>query len=234
MKQILLLLVALVPMLGTSGTAPVGTQDAPLPAVERSMLQGTLYEPPRPAFGLALPATTGAELDLRELQGKVVLLFFGYTYCPDVCPTTLADIKQALAQPGVKADEVAVLFVTVDPVRDTPARLAEFLGYFHEPAFIGLSGNEAQIAAFAYQYGAKFYREEGPVVGGGYSMAHTTRLYLINRQGEWVMSLPWGTTPAQLALDLRYWQGQWDGKTVRPSDRPTVQPPNRNNEMRHS
>ncbi len=208
MKQLLLFLVAFATMLGTSGTAPAGTQVAPLPLVERSMLQGTLYDPPRPAFGLALPATTGTDLHLRELQGKVVLLFFGYTYCPDVCPTTLADIKQALAQPGVKADEVTVLFVTVDPARDTPARLAEFLGYFHEPGFIGLSGNEAQAAAFAYQYGAKFYREEGTVAGGGYNMAHTNRLFLVNRQGEWVMSLPWGTTPEQLALDLRYWQAQ--------------------------
>jgi len=205
MKQLSLILMMLVTVLATSGAAPAASQ---LPPVERSLLQGKVYDPPRPAFGLALPATTGTDLDLRTLQGKVVLLFFGYTNCPDVCPTTLADLKVTLAQPGVNADEIAVLFVTVDPARDTQARLTEYLGYFHEPSFIGLTGNDAQIAAFAYQYHAKFYRVAGVTATGGYSMAHTTYLYVINRQGEWVMSIPWGTTPAQLALDLRYWLAQ--------------------------
>ncbi|HRW07222.1 MAG TPA: SCO family protein [Caldilineaceae bacterium] len=205
MKQLTLLAIALFTTLAISGTAPAGTYAAPLPAVERSMLQGTLYAQPRPAFGLALPSTTDGDVHLRDLQGKVVLLFFGYTYCPDVCPTTLADIKQAFAKPGVNADEIAVLFVTVDPARDTIVRLTEFLGYFHEPSFIGVRGNDAQTAAFAYQYGAKFYREEGATGTDGYSMAHTTHLYLINRQSEWVMTVPWGTSPEQLALDLRYW-----------------------------
>ncbi|MEZ4614016.1 MAG: SCO family protein [Caldilineaceae bacterium] len=111
------------------------------------------------------------------MTGQSCTALFGYTNCPDVCPTTLADIKQALAQPGVNAEEVVVIFVTVDPARDTQARLTEYLGYFHEPNLIGLTGNEAQIAAFAYQYGAKFTREADITATGGYSMAHTAWLF---------------------------------------------------------
>lgn len=168
-------------------------------------LYGKVYNPPRTAFDFTLPVSNGERIHLRDYQGRVVLLFFGYTNCPDICPTTLADIKGALAQLGDKAKEVTVLFITVDPANDTPERLAEYLGYFHEPGFIGLSGTEAETAAIAYQYGAKFYREEGTTATGGYTMAHTARLFLINRQGEWAMTMEYGTPAEQIAANLIYW-----------------------------
>ena len=171
-------------------------------------LYGKVYTPPRPAFDFTLPASNGQRVHLHDYQGRVVLLFFGYTACPDVCPTTLADIKGALAQVGAGAQEVTVLFVTVDPARDTPAHLAEYLGYFHEAGYLGLSGGEAETAAIAYQYGAKFAREEGATATGGYTMAHTSRLFLINRQGAWAMTMNYGTPPDQLAANLRYWLAQ--------------------------
>lgn len=176
-----------------------------LPPVTLADLHGKLYLPPRAAFDFALPASTGKLAGPRTYRGQVVLLFFGYTACPDVCPTTLAEIKQALAQLGTAAQGVTVLLLSVDPARDTPARLAEYLGYFHESGYVGLSGREAEVAAVAYHYGAKFYREPAPTAAGGYSVAHTTRLFLLNRQGEWVMTIPDGATPAQLATNLRYW-----------------------------
>lgn len=208
MRHLFLFIVSLITPLLISGATPIASPAAHValqPAPPRTALSGKLYDPPRPAFDFALPASTGQTVRLRDQQGQVVLLFFGYTFCPDVCPTVLADIKQALAQLGPQAQAVTVLFVSVDPARDTPARLAEYLGYFHEAGYIGLSGGEAETAAIAYAYGAKFYREENTTATGGYSMAHTTRLFLINRQGEWVMSLPWGITADQLATNLRYW-----------------------------
>jgi protein SCO1 len=106
---------------------------------------------------------------------------------------------------GDRAADVTVLFITVDPARDTPAHLAEYLGYFHEAGYLGLSGSATETAAIAYQYGAKFYREEGTTAGSGYSMAHTARLFLINRQGAWAMTMNYGTPVAQIAANLRYW-----------------------------
>ena len=168
-------------------------------------LYGKVYNPPRPAFAFTLPTSNGESAHLHDYQGRVVLLFFGYTDCPDICPTTLADIKRALAQLGDQAQEVTLLFITVDPANDTPERLAEYLGYFHEPGFVGLSGTEAETTAIAYQYGAKFYREEGTTTTGGYTMAHTARLFLINRQGEWAMTMEYGTPAEQIAANLTYW-----------------------------
>ncbi len=180
---------------------------ANVPAMETT-LYGKVYTPPRTAFNFALMASSGQRVRLQDYRDHVVLLFFGYTACPDVCPTTLADIKSALAQLGAQAEEVTVLFITVDPARDTPAHLAEYLGYFHEDGFIGLSGSEAETAAIAYHYGAKFYREEGVTATSSYSVAHTTRLFLINRQSEWAMSMSYGTSADQLAANLRYWLAQ--------------------------
>ena len=184
--------------------SPVGFQIQGQPAG----LYGKVYTPARPAFDFTLPASNGQRVHLHDYQGRVVLLFFGYTACPDVCPTTLADIKGALAQVGAEAQDVTLLFVTVDPARDTPAHLAEYLGYFHEAGYLGLRGTEAETAAIAYQYGAKFAREDGATATGGYTMAHTSRLFLINRQGAWAMTMNYGTPPDQLAANLRYWLAQ--------------------------
>lgn len=184
--------------------SPVGFQIQGQPAG----LYGKVYTPPRTAFDFTLPASNGQRVHLHDYQGRVVLLFFGYTACPDVCPTTLADIKGALAQVGAEAQAVTVLFVTVDPARDTPAHLAEYLGYFHEAGYLGLRGTDAETAAIAYQYGAKFAREEGATATGGYTMAHTSRLFLINRQGAWAMTMNYGTPPDQIAANVRYWLAQ--------------------------
>src|SRR5512139_3882949 len=97
---------------------------------------GTVYEP-KPAAGIALPMAGGQEFRLSDYRGKVVLLFFGYTNCPDVCPTTMANLKQAVEQLGADGKNVRVVFVTVDPARDTPAAVQKFVSAF-SPSFIGL------------------------------------------------------------------------------------------------
>jgi len=188
----------------TPRTQPT-VQSAMQPLGQGPALYGKVYSPPRAAFDFALPASNGQTVRLSDYRNHIVLLFFGYTACPDVCPTTLADIKAALAQLGPQAQAVTVLFLTVDPARDTPAHLAEYLGYFHEAGYVGLRGSDAETAAIAYQYGAKFYREEGVTATGGYTVAHTTRLFLINRYGEWAMTMNYGTSPDQIAANLRYW-----------------------------
>lgn len=180
----------------------------PSPSANQLALYGKVYTPPRVAFDFVLPASSGQTVRLADYQGRVVLLFFGYTACPDVCPTTLADIKQALAEVGEAAQGVNVFLITVDPARDSLTHLHEYLGYFHEPGYLGLRGSEAETIQIATHYGVKFYREEDATLTGGYSVAHSTQLILINRQGEWAMTMPYGTTVAHIAANVRYWLAQ--------------------------
>lgn len=163
--------------------------------------RGTTYaEPYPPAPQIALDRATGAKFDLSQTQGKVVALFFGYTSCPDVCPTTLAELKQALEQLGPKADQVQVLFVTVDPERDTPERVQEYVNHFN-PNFIGLSGSESELAKVWNEYGV--YRE---VVKGtsaaGYLVDHTARITIIDQQGNLRISFPFDAPVKDVAHDL--------------------------------
>src|SRR4030095_8503476 len=116
--------------------------------------RGTTYGEPYPvAKEIELSRGNGHRFRLSEMRGKAVLLFFGYTSCPDVCPTTLAELKQALEKLGQeKAQQVEVLFVTVDPERDTPERVQEYVNHFN-PDFIGLSGSESELVPVWQKYG---------------------------------------------------------------------------------
>ena len=109
---------------------------------------GTELLSPQPAKDFTLTGPGGKPVSLSDFQGKLTVMYFGYTYCPDVCPTTLAELAQAMRKLGKKADQVQVIMVTVDPDRDTPEHLAEYLAYF-SPTFRGLSGTPEQIAAAA-------------------------------------------------------------------------------------
>jgi protein SCO1/2 len=164
--------------------------------------RGTSYTepyPPAPEFSLA--RADGSTFQLSQARGKVVMLFFGYTSCPDVCPTTLAEFKQALEQLGDKADQVEVVFVTVDPGRDTPQRVQEYVDHFN-PKFIGLSGSETDLAKVWNDYGV--YRE---VVKGtsaaGYLVDHTARVTLIDQQGNLRVSFGFDTPVKDMVHDLK-------------------------------
>lgn len=141
-------------------------------------------------------------LALAELRGKLVVLQFGYTYCPDICPTGLSIIAQMLASltPGELA-KVQVLFVSVDPERDNVARLIEYTTFFH-PSIIGLTGQPVRLAEIAGRYGAAFVRQEN-VSAGGYVIDHTALTYLIDRDGRLVASLPHALPAEQLATEIR-------------------------------
>jgi protein SCO1/2 len=163
--------------------------------------RGTTYAEPYPAAAeIELNRADGTTFRLSEMHGKVVALFFGYTSCPDICPTTMAELRQALEKLGPKAAQVQVLFVTVDPQRDTPERVQEYVDHFN-PEFIGLSGPEPELARVWQDYGV--FRE---VVDGtsaaGYLVNHTARVTLIDRQGNLRVSLPFDAPVEDVVHDL--------------------------------
>lgn len=131
-----------------------------------------------------LTDTNGAPFRLSSLKGETVLLFFGYTTCPDVCPTTLSKIKQALARPGIDPGKVKTVFITVDPDRDSKQKLKEYLSYFEIPIY-GLTGTKQEIDAVVSQYKGA-YMKKGLGAGSelGYLIEHTSYIYLIDQSGD--------------------------------------------------
>jgi protein SCO1/2 len=142
----------------------------------------------------------GKPTDQNILKGKWSAVFFGYTYCPDVCPTTMQALAQAEDKLGDKARNLQVVFISVDPGRDTPAQLKTYLS---TPAYpkgaIGLTGTPAQVAAAAKAYRV-YYQKEGQ--GDGYSVAHSSIVYLMNPKGKFDTALTDSQTPAEVATQI--------------------------------
>jgi len=135
-----------------------------------------------------------------DLRGKSFLVFFGFTHCPDVCPTTLFDISEIMRNLGKDADRTAAVFITVDPERDTPAALKEYLSSF-DPHVRGLSGDLADIAAVAKAY--RVYYRKVPLDGGDYTMDHTAIVYLMDKEGRFVSPFNMRRTADVAAAELR-------------------------------
>jgi len=133
----------------------------------------------------------GKPFRLSDVRGKVVLMFFGYTSCPDVCPTTLMMVKQVLGRLGGHASEVQPLFVSVDPRRDTPSHLKAYVSYF-DTSIIGATGTEQQLRTLTRNY-KTFYRYNGDVESGNYEVDHGSNLYVIDRNGDLARIIPFGT-----------------------------------------
>ncbi len=162
--------------------------------------RGTTYDPLIPAPEIALRKADGGEYRLSDQKGKVIVLYFGYTYCPDICPTTLAALKQVRTGLGSEADKVEVVFVTVDPARDTPAAIQRYAAQF-DPSFIGLSGSEADLQPIWTAYG--IFRELEPKdASGNYAVSHTARLLVIDRQGNLHVSYPYGEQWQDILSDI--------------------------------
>ena len=150
---------------------------------------------------LALNGHDGKPRTLADFRGKAVLVFFGYTHCPDVCPTTLADAAQALKALGKDADRVQVLFVTVDPERDTPDVLSKYVPAF-DPRFLGLHGDAAAIQKAAKEF--KIYYEKRPgKAPEEYTMDHSGQSYVFDAQGRIRLLLRHDRLSQDLAEDLR-------------------------------
>jgi len=136
-----------------------------------------------------------------SFHGKYMLVYFGYTYCPDLCPTGLEGIAHTLDQLGTDAKKVQVIFITVDPARDTPAKLKDYVASFH-PGIIGLTGTAEQIADVARAYQVYYARGED-VEDGEYLMDHSTLIYVMDPNGKFVTTFPDDTDPTAMTDALK-------------------------------
>ena len=142
----------------------------------------------------------GREVTDQDLKGRPFLVFFGFTHCPDVCPTTLFEVSEIFRALGPDADRTRALFITVDPERDTPAVIKDYLSSF-DPRLSGLTGDPATIAAVAKAY--RVYFKKVPLDQGGYTMDHTAIVYLMDKDGRFVSPFSLKRTPDAAAADLR-------------------------------
>lgn len=144
---------------------------------------------------------TGAIRTLADYRGKAVVVFFGFTQCPDVCPTTLATLAETMRRLGSDADRVAVLFVTVDPERDTADLLAQYVPAF-DPRFVGLSGDAAAIERTAKEFKVLYQKQPGKAPGS-YSMDHSAHTFVFDPQGRVRLLMSHGQGPDIFTHDLR-------------------------------
>jgi protein SCO1/2 len=144
---------------------------------------------------------TGKPRTLADYRGKAVVIFFGYTQCPDVCPTTLAELAEVMKKLGPDADRVQVLFVTVDPERDTRELLAQYVPAF-DPRFMGLYGDAAATARTAKEFKIIYQKQPG-ATPGSYTMDHSAGTYIFDPQGRLRLYVSYGQGPEVFAHDLR-------------------------------
>lgn len=187
---LLVVLAAVVSWMAISGRLPLGA-----PA-----LNGTVIQSPDQVADFTLDGSNGKRVSLSDLRGKVVLVYFGYTFCPDVCPTTLNELKKVLPPLGDRADDVQVVMVTVDPQRDTPEILREYLAHFH-PSFLGLTGTDDEIMAAATPLGIYYNAHEGSPASG-YLVDHTSSVLAIDRNGYLRLIYGFETTGEAIAEDM--------------------------------
>lgn len=188
MKRILLMLIPMLALVtGANATEP-------------EVFKSGVFDPPRLAPDFVLQGSNGGEVKLNQARGKVVALGFGFTKCTNVCPVTLARLAQARKKLGALANDVQVIYVTVDPANDTPQRLREYLAHF-DPTFIGVTGTDTQLAAVQKEYGitaAKAINKTGQP-----EMHHSSYIYLIDRTGLLRALVPYGKSPDDIAHDLK-------------------------------
>lgn len=188
---LLLILLAALVWAAASGRLPFGNPN----------FHGVLMQSPDPVPDFTLTDQNGQPVSLSDFRGKLVLLYFGYTFCPDVCPTTLNELKKAQAALGKSAGDVQVIMVSVDPERDTPEKLGEYLLHF-DPSFIGLTGTEEELLTAATPLGIFFSKDEG-TAATGYLVNHTATVSLIDADGYLRLVYPYGTTGADIAADAK-------------------------------
>jgi len=183
------LLVAL--LLGLTFFWQPGAGDRPLPPAAL---------PPGGDFTLQ---SADGDVSLADYRGKLVLVYFGYTYCPDVCPTSLASTSDGLRllTPEEQA-KVAMIFVSVDPPRDTPVRLKEYVAFFH-PGIVGVTGTPDNIASIARRYGVFYAVQKVETAGGGYVVDHSADTYVVGPDGRLVGKIAHATPPAQVVAEIR-------------------------------
>lgn len=190
-------------LIGISLVALVAFAALILILTQEYQFEGAVIDPAQPAPPLDLVDSKGQEFDLKKYQGDVVLIFFGYTSCPDVCPTTLSEMKRVEAALGEAAEDVQVVFVTVDPERDTTDKLNSYVSLF-DPSFIGLTGSLEALETAWKDYGVFREIDTESETAAGYLVNHSSRLYLVNPDGELSVTYSYGTLPEDIAKDVKY------------------------------
>ncbi len=191
---LVLFLVSLV-LAGCGGTS--ASSDAPM-----DQMHSTPVEPPRPITDFTLPSHTGQLLSLSELQGKIVLIYFGYTFCPDVCPATLAEFVHVKRALGDDANQVAFAFISVDGERDTPEVLARYMQAF-DPDFIALQGDDRTLRKISNDFGLYYQKRNVEDSSAGYLVDHSAATYMLDDQGRMIFVYSFGTPPEVITSDIR-------------------------------
>lgn len=171
-------------------------------AAESARLKAGVFNPPRLAPDFSLSGSNGAEFKLSRYRGKVVILGFGYTSCADVCPTALADLALARKKLGVDGAALQVVYVTVDPERDSAERLRNYLNLF-DPTFMGATGTADQLAGVRKAYGISAAKKAFDGGLKGYSVHHSSYIYLIDRAGSLRGLMPFGRSVDDIVHDVK-------------------------------
>jgi len=164
--------------------------------------KGSVIEPPLPLPDFELNDTNGHPFHLSDVNGDIALIYFGYTFCPDVCPLTLSDIKKALTDLEGR-ERIKVIFISVDPERDTPEILGRYLAAF-DPGYIGLTDDFNKIEAVLKPFGAFAAKEEATDSAAEYLVSHTARVYLVTPEQELLMTYPFDFEADDLRSDLTH------------------------------
>jgi protein SCO1/2 len=171
-----------------------------------SVFYGTSIEPPKPMPDFTLQSANGP-VSVSDFRGKYVVVFFGYTSCPDICPTTSAALKTALERVGSRASEVQVLFTSVDYKRDTPEKVGNYVKNFR-PDFIGLTGTQAEIDQATQAFGIYYKLNKPDAETGAYLVDHTASILCLNREGALIATWAYDQQPDEIASDLGVLMGR--------------------------
>ncbi|HYW58670.1 MAG TPA: SCO family protein [Polaromonas sp.] len=179
----------------------VGLASAAAPPSNAGLKSGA-FDPPRAAPDFNLRGSDGTELKLSRFRGKLVVLEFGYTFCPDVCPVSLAMLAEARKKLGPLAADMQVIYVTVDPERDTAEHMRKFLAAF-DPTFIGATGTPAQLEKVRKDYGITATKKMVEGSKTAYTVHHSSYLYFVDSKGSLRALMPFGRTADDIAYDAR-------------------------------
>ncbi len=146
----------------------------------------------------SLTAHTGQRMSDKDFRGKYMLVYFGYTFCPDICPAELQVMSAALDTLGKRADKITPVFITIDPERDDVKQMAQYMEHFHK-SFVGLTGTVQEIKNAAKKYRIYFAKVKDKSSSAGYLMDHSSLIYLMNDKGEYVTHFTYGTSPDKIA-----------------------------------
>ena len=196
MRGAVLRLLLVVAMAGAAGCERPASPVAEQPVFQATDITGAPW-----GRDFRLVDHAGQLRTLADFRGKVVALFFGYTHCPDVCPTTLSDFAAAIRELGADGDRVQVIFVTVDPERDTPDLLAKYVPSFN-PAFLGAMAPVGELAALAKSFNV-VYQKSSIKSSSSYLIDHSAGTYVFDPKGQLRLHVAYGTGPVAIAQDLR-------------------------------